>query len=332
MNIEITGSPTSPVTNVRIRRNYIFGACGGGAVVGFDGNDVAAMLFEDNFFDYNGGPSNDCNYVNSTEARTSNINPLAHDVYFADDSVRVVALDVTFRHNAFSRTLQSVKGPYTGTMDDNLFYNYWSGGYIGTWGGAFSNNVLIDGGGFGTALDNNHSPNEIACRTTRFCSNLFYNEGSPYTPDVYAFTAQNAAGVNLVFDNNVIDGLDRAFEFNDSTCFAYDVTDNIVQTNSFYEFYQPWPRASLVRRRSRTIGITLRKVTCPPAQVAMGSSFRGRARSIKTTRRPRHTSTRSTASTDRARSRSTIRSGTSPVTWSRRGSRRRARHRPCSPI
>jgi hypothetical protein len=244
MNIEITGSQTTPVTNVRIRRNYIFGACGGGAVVGFDGNDVAAMLFEDNFFDYNGGPSNDCNYVNSTEARTSNINPLAHDIYFADDSVRVVALDVTFRHNAFTRTLQSVKGAYTGTMDDNLFYNYWSGGYIGTWGGTFSNNVLIDGGGFGTALDNNHSPNEIACRTTRFCTNLFYNEGSPYTPDVYAFTAQNAAGVNLVFDNNVIDGLDRAFEFNDSTCFAYDVTDNIVQTNSFYEFYQPWPRAS----------------------------------------------------------------------------------------
>jgi hypothetical protein len=243
MLIEITGSPTSPVTNVRVRRNYLFGACGSGAVVAFDGNDVSGMLFEDNFFDRNGGTASDCTYVNSNERATYS-NALAHDVYFADDGTQVVALDVTFRHNLFSRTLQSVKGPYTGTMDDNLFYNYLSGGYVGTWGAEFTNNVLIDGGGFGTALDNNHSPNEIPSRKTLFCNNLHYNEGSPYTAGDYAFTSQNAAGVNLEFENNVIDGFDRAFELNDSTCFGYDLSSNIVQANSFYEIYQPWPSPS----------------------------------------------------------------------------------------
>lgn len=240
--IEITGSQTTPVTNVRIRRNYLFGACGSGAVVAFDGNDVAGMLFEDNFFDWNGGPSSDCNYLNTNERATYS-NALAHDVYFADDGVRVVALDVTFRHNFFARTLQSVKGPYTGTMDDNLFYNYLSGGFVGTWGASFTNNVLIDGGGFGSALDNNHSPNEIPSRKTVFCNNLHYNEGSPYTPGDYAFTSNNAGGVDLEFQNNVIDGFDRAFELNDSTCFGYDISSNIVQANSFYEIYQPWPQA-----------------------------------------------------------------------------------------
>jgi hypothetical protein len=243
MLIEITGSQTSPVTNVRIRRNYLFGACGSGAVVAFDGNDVAGMLFEDNFFDWNGGPSTDCNYVNTSLTATYS-NALAHDVYFADDGVRVVALDVTFSHNLFARTLQSVKGPYTGAMDDNLFYDYLSGGYVGPWGAAFSNNVLIDGSGFGTALDNNHSPNEIPSRRTLFCNNLHYNEGSPYTAGAYAFTSNNAAGVDLSFHDNVIDGYDRAFELNDSTCFGYAIANNIVQANSFYEIYQPWPQPS----------------------------------------------------------------------------------------
>jgi hypothetical protein len=242
MNIEITGSPTTPVTNVRIRRNYLFGACGSGAVVAFDGNDVAGMLFEENFFDWNGGTSSDCNYVN-TNLHATYTNILAHDVYFADDGTRVVALDVTFRRNLFSRTLQSVKGPYTGTMDDNLFYDYLSGGYIGTWGGAFTNNVLIDGGGFGTGLDNNHSPNELPLRQTLFCNNLHYNEGSPYTPSDYAFVSSNAAGVSLAYHDNVIDGFDRAFQLSDSMCFGYDVSNNIVQTNSFWEIYQPWPQA-----------------------------------------------------------------------------------------
>jgi hypothetical protein len=42
--------------------------------------------------------------VNTSERATYS-NALAHDVYFADDGVRVVALDVTFRHNLFTRTL-----------------------------------------------------------------------------------------------------------------------------------------------------------------------------------------------------------------------------------
>ncbi len=241
--IEVTGSQTTPVTDVRIRRNYLFGACGSGAVVAFDGNDVAGMLFEENFFDYNGGPSGSCDYVNSNLTAPYS-NELAHDVYFADDGVRVVALNATFRHNLFSRTLQSVKGPYTGVMDDNLFYDYLSGGYIGTWGADFTNNVLIDGSGFGTGLDNNHSPNLVPTRKSLFCNNLHYNEGSPYTAGEYAFTSSNAAGVNLEYENNVIDGFDRAFELNDSACFGYDVRGNVIEANSFYEIWKPWPQAS----------------------------------------------------------------------------------------
>ena len=237
--IEVTGSHTQPVSNLRIRRNYLFGAYGTGPVVAFDGNDISSALFEENFFDWNGGPTGD--YTNaSLTANYSNV--LAHDVYFADDGTGVVALNVTFRHNLFSRTLESVKGPYTGTLDDNLFYNYSSGGYIGTWGGSFSNNVLIDGGGFATALDNNHSPNTIPSRKTLVCNNLTYNEGIPYTVGAYAFETLNSAGVNLELTNNVIDGFDRAFNFNDTQCFGYDVSKNLVQANSFYEIWSPWPQ------------------------------------------------------------------------------------------
>jgi len=238
--IEITGSHTQPVSNVRIRRNYLFGAEGNGPVVAFDGNDISSALFEDNFFDWNGGPLGD--YTN-TSLTANYSDQYAHDIYFADDGTGVVALNVTFKHNLFSRTLESVKGPYSGAMDDNLFYNYSSGGYIGTWGAQFTNNVLMNGSGFATGLDNNHGPNTLSSRKTLFCNNLSYNEGSPYAAGDYAFQTENTAGVNLEFVHNVIDGFDRAFNFSDGSCFGYDVSSNTVQANSFYEIWSPWPQA-----------------------------------------------------------------------------------------
>ena len=145
------------------------------------GTTSSARSSRRTFFDYNGGP--DGNYLNDVETAPYS-NELAHDVYFADDGMLdaasggVIAFDVTFRRNLFSRTLQSVKGPYSGKMEDNLFYGYSSGGYVGPWGVSFDNNVLVNGGGFSVSLDNAHGPNEDAGSVTHFCNNLESNVGT----------------------------------------------------------------------------------------------------------------------------------------------------------
>jgi hypothetical protein len=239
--IQVSGSDTQPITNVRVRRSYLFGAYGSGPVVAFDGNDIVGGLLEDNFFDYNGGPDGD--YLNdSLVAPYSNI--FAHDVYFADDGMRVVAFDVNLRHNLFSRTLQSVKGPYSGVVDDNLFYDYQSGGYVGPWGASFTNNVLVNGGGFSASLDNAHDPNADAGVRTLFCNNLHYNE--PSSSGSGAFSAQtlgsSIVGVNLDYVGNVIDGFEQAFLLQDEHCFGYTFADNVVQASQFFEISGTWPQ------------------------------------------------------------------------------------------
>jgi hypothetical protein len=239
--IAVAGTHTQPVTNLRVRRSYLFGAYGTGPVVAFDGNDIVGALFEENFFDYNGGPDGD--YLNPVlEAPYTNV--LAHDIYFADDGTSVIAYDVTLRRNLFSRTLESVKGPYTGSMDDNLFYDYSSGGYIGTWGAVFSNNVLLNGGGFSASLDNAHDPNTDAGAVTLFCTNLQYNEGSPYQGGGFAASTigDSIIGVNLDYVGNIIDGFDQAFQLHDDDCFGYRFTSNLIQADKLFEFYGPWPQ------------------------------------------------------------------------------------------
>jgi hypothetical protein len=239
--IAVAGTHTQPVTNLRVRRSYLFGAYGAGPVVAFDGNDIVGALFEDDFFDYNGGP--DGNYLNAVlEAPYTNV--LAHDIYFADDGTSVIAYDVTLRRNLFSRTLESVKGPYTGSMDDNLFYDYSSGGYIGTWGAVFSNNVLVNGGGFSASIDNAHDPNTDAGAVTLFCTNLQVNQGSPFQGGAFAASTigDSIVGVNLDYVGNIIDGFDQAFQLHDDDCFGYRFTKNLVQADKFFEFYGPWPQ------------------------------------------------------------------------------------------
>jgi hypothetical protein len=227
------GNSSAHVSNVRVRRNYLFGAYGSGAVVAFDGNDVDGALFEENFFDYNGGPKGD--YENPSLVAPYS-NALAHDVYFADDGTSVVAFNVKFHRNLFARTLLSMKGPYSGDLDDNLFYNYWDGGYVGTWGTTFQNNVLVNGAGFSAGLDNGHDPNTDPNAMTRFCNNLEYNEkpsGTAFQSPAYFSWP---TGVNLQYDGNVIDGFDSAFEFRDKSCFGYSFTNNVVSANKLYTF------------------------------------------------------------------------------------------------
>jgi hypothetical protein len=227
------GGPTAHVSNIRVRRNYLFGAYGGGAVGAFNGEDIDGALFEENFFDYNGGPKGD--YENPSLVAPYS-NALAHDIYFFDDGTHVVAANVTFRRNLFARTLLSMKGPYSGELDDNLFYNYWDGGYVGTSGATFHNNVLVNGAGFSAGLDNAHDPNTDPTAKTRFCNNLEYNEkpgGTAFqSPAYYKWVT----GVNLEYSGNVIDGFASAFEFRDLGCFGYRFTDNVVQANQLYTF------------------------------------------------------------------------------------------------
>jgi hypothetical protein len=253
--IQVLGSDSQPLTNLRVRRSYFFGAYGSNsisgqdAVVGFDGNDIVGALFEDNFFDYNGGP--DGNYTN-TSLTAPYSNEYAHDVYFADDGTRVVAFGVTFQHNLFARTLQSMKGPYTGLVDDNLFYNYSSGGYVGSSGVEFSNNVLVNGGGFSISLDNGHDPNTDAGAKTIYCTNLEYNEASPYQAGALSTQTLGSSivGVNLDCVGNVIDGFEQAFDLDDQACLGYTFTNNIIQANKFFEFDGTWPQAACPLRAS----------------------------------------------------------------------------------
>jgi hypothetical protein len=248
--IQILGSHTQSFTNIRIRRNYLFGAFKAGsgstsstvaAIVGFDGCDIDGALFEQNFFDYNGGPTGDYDTNSSLTAPYSDYE--AHDIYFADDGMAVIALNISFRQNLFARTLQSMKGPYTGVVDDNLYYNYSTGGYVGADGLQFTNNVLMDGGGFLASLDNAHDPNTDPTAKTLVCNNLFNNQQSPYVAAAFGTgtLGNGAVGVNLSFAGNVIDGFDKAFYFDDPSCFGYDFTNNTIQTTSFFEMPDKLP-------------------------------------------------------------------------------------------
>jgi hypothetical protein len=215
-------------------------------VVAFDGNDIDGALFEENFFDYNGGPDGD--YQNDVETAPYT-NFLAHDVYFADDgeldaaSGGVIAFGVTFRRNLFSRTLQSVKGPYSGKMDDNLFYGYSSGGYVGPWGASFDNNVMVNGGGFSVSLDNAHGPNEDAGTVTHFCNNLEYNIGDYVGNAMSTQTlGDSIVGANLDYRENVLDGFELALYLNDQQCFGYNLANNLIQANEVLEVSGTWPQ------------------------------------------------------------------------------------------
>jgi len=157
------------------------------------------------------------------------------------------------RHNLFSRSPYSVKGPYSGTMDDNLWYNYQTGGYIGPYGAQFTNNVLIAvqpvtnfNGDFGPALDNAHSPNTDAGAITLFCNNLQYNP-APITGTGFISETSSATmhydqpvGANVHFMGNIIDGFSGAFAWM-TGCLGYTIENNLIGAAKFYEISGTWP-------------------------------------------------------------------------------------------
>ena len=245
-----SSSTAQPVTNLRVRRNYLFG-CQGVKVGAVDFSNTVGALIEDNFFDYNGS---DGNYTSATLEQTS-ANGFGHDLYLSDNGPSVELLDFTVQHNVFTRTQQSIKGPYGGLVDDNLIYDYWlgtNGGYVGPDGVAFTNNVLVNGGGFTVSTDNGFSWNTDPTLETVFCNNLEYNE-NPVDGGEYGF--QSAAGVpgsaagspdvgaNVVYVDNVIDGFQRAIGLGDPAPFGYEFTNNLFQATSFLEFLTSWPIA-----------------------------------------------------------------------------------------
>jgi hypothetical protein len=238
-----TGDVAHPMTNIRVRRNYLLGANGSGPALGMYIASVETMLIEENVFDYNGG---DGDYASTNLYQPTN-NMLSHDIYVGanSDGKTVTARDFTIRRNLFSRSMQAVKGPYTGVFDDNLFYDYttanygsaWS--YVGPQGVTVTNNVLVNGPGLGTSVDNGHAGTGTSSGTT-FCNNLLYNEQDSYEGGVVNGNvngyAAYTAGVTLNYVGNIIDGLGKAMMPEDSTCGGYTFKDNVFQSSIFYWF------------------------------------------------------------------------------------------------
>jgi hypothetical protein len=230
-----TADASHPMTNIRLRRSYFFGANGAsGASVGMYVTSVIGMTIEENFFDYNGG---DGAYTSSNLYQPTN-NELSHDIYVGanSDGMTVTAQSFTVRRNLFARTMQSVKGPYSGTFDDNLFYNYTTANYgsansyVGPQGVIATNNVMINGPGFGTSVDNGHAGTGPS-GPTAFCNNLLYNEGTPFAST--AITTLPAAATTT-YSNNVIDGFDQGLKLEDTTCGGYTLSNNVIQATYLF--------------------------------------------------------------------------------------------------
>jgi hypothetical protein len=230
-----TADVNHPMTDIRLRRNYFFGANGAsGPAVGMYVTSVIGMTIEENFFDYNGG---DGDYTSANLYQPTN-NELSHDIYVGanSDGMTVTAQHFTVQRNLFARTMQSVKGPYSGTFDDNLFYDYTTANYgsansyVGPQGVTATNNVMINGPGFGTSVDNGHAGTGSS-GPTAFCNNLLYNEGTPFAST--AITTLPAAATTT-YSNNVIDGFNQGLKLEDTTCGGYTLSNNVVQATYLF--------------------------------------------------------------------------------------------------
>jgi len=230
-----TADAAHPMTDVRLRRNYFFGANGAsGPAVAMYLTAIDGMLIEENFFDYNGG---DGAYTSANLYQPTN-NMLSHDMYVGanSDGMTVTARNFTVRKNLFARTMQSVKGPYSGSFDDNLFYNYTTANYgsansyVGPQGVTATNNVMINGPGFGTSVDNGHGGTGTS-GPTAFCNNLLYNEGTPFASTGITTLP---AGATTTYSNNVIDGFGQGFKLEDTTCGGYTLANNVVQATYLF--------------------------------------------------------------------------------------------------
>jgi hypothetical protein len=132
--------------------------------------------------------------------------------------------------------MQSVKGPYSGTFDDNLLDNYTTANYgsantyVGPQGVVATNNVMINGPGFGTSVDNGHAGTGTG-GPTAFCNNLLYNAGTPFAST--AITTYTA-GATVSFSDNVFDGFGQGLKLEDSTCGGYTLSNNVVQATFLF--------------------------------------------------------------------------------------------------
>jgi outer membrane biosynthesis protein TonB len=247
-NVEVSGGWLQPLTNLRVRRSQIVNAIGSGPVVGFDGGALLGVLLQENVFDMNGMPggSNIQQMNDITEGTVGYANFLAHDIYLVILAQDYSVFDMRMRGNIFSRTLQSVKGPATGVLDNNLFYNTSSAGYIEPHGVTFSNNVMYHGGGgMLVSVDNAQYPNTDPTRINEVYGNLFQDVNGAFgvTPG-WSPTLMAA----LDFDNNVIDDINNSpfvggetgeevlLSNSDSTCNTITIRNNKMQGNSISPF------------------------------------------------------------------------------------------------
>ena len=239
-NIPTPGYVENHISDLKIRRNKILYATGQGAAVGLAAQSFENTLIEENIFDLNGIDNlametlnNDYDHEAQFGSNTTQNNALAHDVYFLDRNASNHSVNVKFRNNLFARTPLAVKGPSIGSMDNNLFYNSVTPGFMGTHGGYTANNVYVNSGTAFTSDNNGFYPNTDPNATERFANNLV--KGNPGTP--FGF-GSDAPGI-VIFDHNVIDGAGTAIQanFSSTTCTRFEFDSNELNSKNPYRFH-----------------------------------------------------------------------------------------------
>ena len=240
-NVPPVGYVERHISGLKIRRNKLLYATGGGAAVSLAAQSFENTLVEENIFDLNGIDdlametlNNGYDHEQNFGDNTTQNNALAHDVYFLDRNAANHSVNVKFRNNLFSRTPLAIKGPSIGIMENNLFYNSVTPGFMGTHGGYTANNVYINSGTTLTGDNNGFYPNTDPNATERLANNLV--KGNPGTP--FAFK-DDAPGI-IRFDHNVIDGAGTAIQanFSATTCTRLEINSNEINSKNPYRFHE----------------------------------------------------------------------------------------------
>jgi hypothetical protein len=261
-NFQAGGSEFHPITNIRVRRSQILGAIGSGPAVGLGGSDILGMLIDETVFDLNGLPAG--SNAKETALTTNSVVPygniFAHDIYFVVLSQDQSVTDVRMKNNLFSRTLQSIKGPATGVLDNNLFYNFGAAGFMGPHGVTISNNVFQHGSSGPTiSVDNAQYPNTDPLKIAEVYGNLYQ--------DLFGASAldpgfSTTLGGNIDFDANVFDDINNSpyTTSTDGTVIVLDNSDSKLTPTRYKErsFLLTEAVPGIARKASATIHSTTR--------------------------------------------------------------------------
>jgi len=212
-NITIQGaSSAAPFTDFRMCRSQSINA--------FDANYATTdeskpqgiyayalkdALIEENVFDHNAYKNDDL----------SDATEFGHDIYVSN-SASGFSFDVQILGNLVSRGLHSMKGPATGTIENNLFDDDGFSGYMGSQGGSFSANVVVD-----------NTPKSVHSFHLSQPNTLLTQEGG-FSVDG-SMSAGSANGLTTVNANLFARGAASAFGLSANNAANFAFTGNVVQ-------------------------------------------------------------------------------------------------------